>query len=60
MGLPNQAAGKQHRQISCTFFTDWAFVVGPPPQCLLILEEGKGLRLAYFMAFLDGLFDNIH
>lgn len=45
MGLPNQAGGKQHRQTSHTFFTGWALVVGPPPQCSLVLRERKGLTL---------------
>lgn len=59
MGLPIQAAGKQHTQAFHTF-TGWALVVGPlQSQCLLILEEGIGLRLVYFMSLLDKLFNEI-
>ena len=46
MGLPIEAAGKQHRQSFHTF-TGWAFVVGPSHQCLLILEEGRGFKLVH-------------
>lgn len=59
MGLPIQAAGKQHRQTFHTF-TGWAFVVGPlQSQCLLILQERRGLRLVYFMSLIDRLFHKI-
>lgn len=42
-GLLNQLAGKRHRRTFHTF-TDWACVVGPP-QCGLILQEGRRPRL---------------